>query len=361
MSKQRCLMFGTNIPGGMRTVIEIYQQCEIAPELDFEFVPSHVAGGGAKWVPAFVAAIWLLIKRMLLRRVDVVHVHVASYGSFWRKVILGWLANLGGVPAIFHLHGSEFKVFYVGLPPVLQRLATRAMNGFDQVIVLSPSWAEWMAKEAGVDPAKLVVLRNFVLPQAFDSSQRSVAPLFLFMGLVGDRKGTFDLIRAFASMDASIRGRLLIAGNGEVPKAQALIDELGVGQDVEMLGWVGPEQRRSLLETANIFVLPSYNEGQPMSIAEAMSARLPVISTYVGGIPDQVVEGEQGFLFNPGDLEALNASMRELASNEVLRKRMGDRAKERYDECFSPAAGLPILQSVYEALITSRSETRSGS
>ena len=87
-----------------------------------------------------------------------------------------------------------------------------------------------------------------------------------------------------------------------------------------------------------------------MSIAEAMSASLPIISTVIGGIPDQVDEGVEGFLVTPGDVDALAAKMLELAQNPLERSAMGERANSKFKQAFSPDICLPKIRSIYRNL-----------
>ncbi|MEL7227669.1 MAG: glycosyltransferase family 4 protein, partial [Cyanobacteria bacterium J06576_12] len=111
--------------------------------------------------------------------------------------------------------------------------------------------------------------------------------------------------------------------------ARALSAELGVAERVKFLGWINPAERNQLLQRANAFVLPSYNEGLPMAMLEAMAWALPTISTPVGGIPEFLDDGETGYLVEPGDVEKLAYSMERLIGDEGLRLRLGEQARVR--------------------------------
>ena len=152
---------------------------------------------------------------------------------------------------------------------------------------------------------------------------------FVFLGRIGQRKGAFDLIRAFAALPNRAEARLWLAGDGETEAAAALADELGVGAAVQLLGWIDEDRRSLLLAAAHVFVLPSYNEALPMAMLEAMAMALPTIVTPVGGIAEFVTNGDEGYLVTPGDVEAPSAAMQKLMGSAALRQAMGERGRDR--------------------------------
>lgn len=103
-----------------------------------------------------------------------------------------------------------------------------------------------------------------------------------------------------------------------------------------MYTWLDQSQSKiELLERSSIFALPSYNEGLPVSILEAMAAGLPVISTNIGGIPEQIDHKASGFIIKPGDTESLLNHIKFLLENEDARKQLGEAAKYKVDKSFS--------------------------
>jgi len=117
------------------------------------------------------------------------------------------------------------------------------------------------------------------------------------------------------------------------------------------------EEQAAFMQSLNVFVLPSLTEGTPNSIMEAMAYGLPVISTTVGGIPDVVIS-ETGILVPPEDTEALAEAMLQLADDPALRVRMGEAAKSRYKELFSPDTVLPLVMNRYRAVISGKNNHR---
>jgi glycosyltransferase involved in cell wall biosynthesis len=152
--------------------------------------------------------------------------------------------------------------------------------------------------------------------------------ILLFVGSLISRKGLHDLIDALADKSLS-KIRLIVVGDG--PDRQELeqrsIDR-GINMRTEWKGLQSPREVARLMRSADIVCLPSYMEGRPNVVNEAMASGVPVVATRIGGIPDMVAEGETAYLFDPGDVKGLRECLLKLASDECLRSRMG---KAGYD------------------------------
>jgi glycosyltransferase involved in cell wall biosynthesis len=119
----------------------------------------------------------------------------------------------------------------------------------------------------------------------------------------------------------------------------------------ELTGDVREERKTSLLQSASLFVLPSHNEGLPIALAEGMAAGLPVISTPVGGIPEIIRNGYNGFLVPPGDADALADKLFILASDPQLRHTMGSRNREIAEQVLDVDDCAMRLQKLYESMV----------
>ncbi len=345
---RRVLMVCTAGRGGMLSVIESYRLDGLFDRWGVRLFSPHDEGSLARRLYLAAVEILRFIVEILTHRVTLVHCHAAELGSFWRKSIFGLLARARRIPVLFHLHGAEMKDFYDAQAAPIRRLITWILERYSAVVVLSPSWADWVHSVA--PGARVFVLHNYVrmpaIERRHDAGEEPIKVLFL--GIIGHRKGVYDLLPAFAqALDARPGMKLLIGGNGEVEQARARAAELGLADSVEFLGWVGADRRDELLAAADVFVLPSYNEGLPISLLEAMSWGVPVVSTTVGGIPELIRDGTDGFLLEAGDVPALARSLIELASDASLRERMGRAGREQVAEAFSREAVLPRLEQLY--------------
>jgi glycosyltransferase involved in cell wall biosynthesis len=312
---------------------------------------SHVEGSMWRRLMAAFRALLPFVWMLLRRQVALLHCHVAMRGSFWRKSLFARAAQIAGVPVIFHLHGSETAAFYAGLPVALKRLFVSQLEAVDCVFVLSDSWREFVLSVA--PRACVEVTPNYVdMPDDEAIRQPHDGTRILFLGLLGQRKGVYDLIDAFSSIAGELPDlKLQIGGNGEEDLVRAAVRRAGMESRIDVLGWVAGDSKVSLLAHGDVFVLPSFNEGLPVSLLEAMSWGLPVISTKVGGIPQLVRHEEDGLLIEAGDRDGLANALARLGSNAGLRHRMGAVARERVSETFSRQNVLPRMEAVYEKLI----------
>jgi glycosyltransferase involved in cell wall biosynthesis len=141
-----------------------------------------------------------------------------------------------------------------------------------------------------------------------------------------------------------------MAGDGEIAQTRAAIRTLRIDANVQVLGWVGPGEREQLLARAAVCVLPSYAEGLPMCVLEAMAAGVPVVASAVGGVPDVVTDGVEGLLVAPGDVAALAAALDRLLRADGLRRRMGTAGRRKAETTFSTRLVLPQIEDLYRQL-----------
>lgn len=286
-----------------------------------------------------VARYWTGVRGMVVSaamilsgRADVVHVHLAHGGSVVRKSVPLLAARLRGVPTIVHGHSFNFSGWFDRLPAPVRRLARSALQS-DQWLVLGAGLAQEYRRSLALPQEKVQVLYNpVVIPVA--ASERVTARrrlTVLSLGRLGQRKGTYDLIEAVALLPGEVRARvrLILAGDGDVAKVRSMVAARGLDDIIDVVGWVDPATRDGLLGRADIFVLPSYDEGLPMAILEAMAHGVVPLATPVGGIPDAVTDDVDGLLVRPGKPAELAAALQRLTDDAELRGRLGEAARKR--------------------------------
>ncbi|WP_292433603.1 glycosyltransferase family 4 protein [Methylobacter sp.] len=349
---KKIVMLSTLAPGGMFSVTEGYRRDGVFERWNIDFIATHLYGPIPEKIREFVKAFFHVFMLLLQGRVALLHCHVSMGLSFWRKSVFLMLGRCFGVPGILHLHGSETKEFYNSLSTFTKRLASHQFTAAATVLVLSDSWRSFVLEVA--PKANVVVLPNYVeIPEPVSRTKHSPNINVLFLGVLGERKGVYDLLPAFAAAVKNMPQLFLrIGGNGEVEKTRALVHKLGLETHVECLGWVGGNAKNELLREADIFVLPSYNEGLPVSILEAMSLGIPVITTPVGGIPEVVKDHVNGFLISPGDIPALQNLLEQLGSDPAMRDLIGSAARLSIQGQYSKEIILPKLSAVYEKYVS---------
>jgi glycosyltransferase involved in cell wall biosynthesis len=335
---------GLDVQGGITSVERL--MLENAPaELQIRHVPTFVKGSAARNIQTYIQAILTLIAVLLRQEADIVHIHFSERGSTLRKFNLAVITLIFRKPLVLHCHGATYQEFYAQLPPLARTIITAVFSKCTKFITLSQNWRDFCAHSFRLTPEQSVVMMNPVIlpPQIPDRSSRALVN-FVFLGRIGSRggvldavssfpqqdKGAFDLIRAFAALPVADRqlAKLTIAGNGDLEAAGQLIIELGAADRITIHPWLNPTQRDQLLATADAFVLPSYHEGLPMSMLEAMAWELPVIVTPVGGIPEVVISEGNGLLVTPGNQEELQNALRQLIQNPCLRSKLGQSGRQ---------------------------------
>ncbi|WP_256874908.1 glycosyltransferase family 4 protein [Nostoc sp. C052] len=304
---------------------------EYAPsEVNICHIITHEEGDIAIKIMVFLKAIWKFVWMLLREEVDIVQLEISQRGSILRQGIMIFLAWIFHKPIILHAHGSQFHIFFADLPKWIQNFLSWLFCKCQRLIVLSESWKTFYIENLGLKPEQVVVFYNPVkvpdeVPQRSVSNQVNL----LFLGRIGQRKGAFDLIKAFSllPLEEQTRSTLIMAGDGEVEQAGNLVKTLNLENYIKLPGWIGSGERDVLLTQADIFVLPSYNEGLPLSMLEAMAWELPVIVTPVGGIPEIVTQSENGLLVSPGNIEELSNAIKSLIENENLRLYLGAKAR----------------------------------
>jgi len=337
--------------GGMRSVTDRLESDGLGACHPKRTLYSHVEGSLFRRIIAVLCALATFVWMLLRRQVGLLHCHVAMRGSFWRKSIFARAAQLAGVPVIFHLHGSETAAFYAGLPVALKRLFSAQLESVDRVFVLSDSWREFVLAVA--PGARVEVMPNYVdMPDDTAIRQAHEGVRIVFLGLLGQRKGVYDLVEAFASIAGDLPDlKLQIGGNGEEDQVRTAVRSAGMASRIDVLGWVAGDTKATLLAHGDVFVLPSYNEGLPVSLLEAMSWGLPVISTTVGGIPQLVRHEVDGFLVEAGDRRGLARALACLGGDAGLRQRMGAAGRAHVGATFSRKNVLPRMEAIYEELM----------
>ena len=346
-----------SVRGGMVTVVRNYLTCKTWEHVELSFIPTHRDGNKLTKSLYFAAAYLRVAVRLLRKKADLVHLHAAERGSFYRKAYLVRLCRRLGIPVVLHHHAAEFEEFYAGLSARKKRYVKKILEAADVNLVLSDFLRRKLLEKA--PEAKTEILHNAVFAER-RRLYRGDRPRIVMLGRIGERKGSYDLLNAVAR----IRDRLprdtelWLCGDGETEKAKQLAAELGIENMVAHVGWISGDELGACLKDAAIHVLPSYREGLPMSILETMGMGIPNISTPIASIPEVIRDGDTGFLVEPGDIEGLQAAILKLLSDEKLRQVISQRSYELIREEFSLEASVTKLEKIYENIMENHRRLR---
>jgi colanic acid/amylovoran biosynthesis glycosyltransferase len=161
--------------------------------------------------------------------------------------------------------------------------------------------------------------------------QPGTEPEILYIGRLVPEKGQTVLLEAVAALaKRGQRVRVALAGEGALrPQLERLTERLEIAAQVEFLGAVGQDQLRELYERASIFCLPSFGEGVPIVLMEAMAMEVPALSTRIAGIPELIESGRDGILLPPGRADELAAALETLLSDPALRRQLGSQGRAK--------------------------------
>jgi glycosyltransferase involved in cell wall biosynthesis len=290
---------------------------------------------------------------------SVTHISTAFGFSFLKHSVCVWIARIGGVRVLLHPRCS-ITILYLSRSKFCQWYIRLVIHQTSGVLALS---REWLQLNSIVPSCKIYYLPNAIdqtpyrkiAEERLAQSGKDTPPRILYLGYVGKDKGSFDLIEAVK----------ILKSEGEIFNIDIVGDELHKGEKDELTERVRIEdlsecvqihsatygdEKLAFFREADIFVYPSYHEGLPNAISEAMACALPIVATNVGGIPDQVVNGVNGILVDPGKPEQLASALARLFNQKPLRKEMQKKGYRLAVEKFDMKSYIPKLVDIYKTV-----------
>lgn len=339
-----------NHRGGIGAVLEVYSKYFE----NFKFLPSYKVSSSFFKIFFFCGSILKFVKILICdRHIKIIHIHGASRGSFVRKFICFVIAKcIFRKKIIYHIHGGEYHQFYSQSNTIIKKSIRMFINNSDCIVCLSEIWKSFFT--SNFNPIKIEIVPNIIdYPVEINLNKEYSIINFLFLGKIGNGKGIFDLLDVISKNKEKYRGkiRLVIGGNGEVERLNHIIKQQQVDEFVEFIGWVTNEKKINCLRNAGIYILPSYNEGLPISILEAMSYGQAIIATNVGGIPEIVIPGRNGVLIEPGNLIEIENAIDFFIHNPEKIKSYGKESKHIVTKHLPDCVITQIL-AIYKSLLT---------
>ena len=340
---------------------EMRAVCRSLPGLTWQFlplgVPAHRLAGQTKSAkvkavaPLFGSA--LRAARWMRRwRIDLIHATDRPRDALLSTL----LARLTGTPNVIHMHSNA--------GPHLERAT---LWGFRRATALFgvSEYTRQTLIQLGLPPEKIAVVHNATDPKHFDPSRTDFAagaevrrqlgipadaPLIGIVARLNPWKGQRELLEAVAALGGGHADlHLLILGCGEEEAAlRRRTAELGLTDRVRFLGWQADV--RPYLGALDLFCLPSHEEPFGLAITEAMAMALPVVACHSGGVPEIITHGEDGWLVTPRAVDELRAALHFLLNHPHRRATLGQSARRRIQECFTPAQQSDLVSHIYADL-----------
>ncbi len=338
--KTRIVMIGMHLAktrGGITTLTSDILRSRLKDEYQLTYIESQAEDlGKAGKLMLAIRALWKFLA-LAVRGTDVVYVHVGSNASLYRESCFLFLSRMLGRKTICHFHAGDAREYLDQQPRLCKRMVGWVLGLSDLIIGVS-------AKSSAdiryfVPGANIVVLPNAIDMEWFEDemvskTQHDSTPQILFVGAIGKLKGERDLIAALRLLkQKGVEVRASILGYGADGLSSSFADA-GVADMIDYSGPVPMAERVRFFKKANIFVLPTYAEAMPISVMEAMAAGLAIVTTRVGGIPEIIEDGREGFLVEAGDIETMAEKIALLARDPALCHKLGNQARKRANEQF---------------------------
>ncbi|MBD5450632.1 MAG: glycosyltransferase family 4 protein [Lachnospiraceae bacterium] len=345
--RMKVLMVGPDrsVHGGISGVVNNYYDAGLDRLIDLCYIGTMVEGSkGKKLAQAAGAYFRFLFK---LPHYDIVHVNMASDSSYYRKSFFVRTAKACRRKVVIHQHGGDFQGFYEKeLSDRGRRRVAKVLSMGDAFLVLGTAWKDFFGTIIGRD-------RITVLPDAIRIPDRKEKQYglhkILFLGRLCRAKGIGELLQVMPELQEKYPDvRLYLAGIWE---DQDLREQAGaLGESVVDLGWISGAVKQRYLRECDIFVMPSYFEGQSVSILEAMANRCGIVASRTGGIPDMIIEGETGLFAEPKDTRTLAQGLLRLLGDAGLCRMLGENAYSKVQAEFSIENNMKQLLAVYESV-----------
>lgn len=371
MKLQRLLIVGPLPPpiGGVETVTQAVLESTAFAKYNVRHCnttkgrPKQTQGrfdlGNYWWALRHFGRMWRAVRSF---KPNIVYMPVASsWSGFLRDSVLATIASRSGARVVGHVHGGRFDQILSRTGRDGQRVA-RAMRRYDSLLVLGTRWKQ-VLEDYGYHGQSFIVpstLRQETYDRGlqFKRTHRQEGRIRgLFVGQVGKRKGTFDILPALSHLkESGMEFEMTFVGppeyEGEWELAMRMKSELGLDQNVNFTGSLQGEPLYEEFRRGEIFIMPSYAEGLPVVFFECGAFEMPAITSPVGAIPDLIEHGRNGLLVEPGDVEAIGDAIKKLATDHEERERMAIEMKQDIQKYHPEKVTYQISQAI-EATINS--------
>ncbi len=330
----------TPIGGGMYKVADYLIQSQPADGAGPVLRPLDTRGSGnaAASLLQVARAVGRLVKARFGGRLAGVHVNMAERLDFVRESIVLAACKLLGIPTVLHLHAAQLHHSYQRFPAPLKALVRWVFSLPQSCVVLGKVSAQFVTRELRVPADKVEIVINGVPEPTVPRRPVTLhdVPRVLFVGNLSERKGVSDLLQALAQTAlADVPLKLTLAGGGDIAGYAAKAERLGVSGKVHFHGWAGQDELARLLAEADVLVLPSYDEGLPLAILEALAHGVAVVCTPVGEIPHVLAHRRDACFVEPGDAGSIARGLAMVLTDHELREQMERNGKALYESQFS--------------------------
>ena len=343
----KVLMIGParSVNGGISAVVNNYYKAGLDKKVQLQYIGTME--DGSKWHKLKVAIQALMQFIFMVYKFDLVHINMASDVSLYRKIPFIYLTKAFGKKLVIHQHGGNIKQFYYSECSTKRRqFIQKILRKADAFIVVAP-YLKDIFKNI-VEEEKIVVLPNAIeIPG--NISKKYEEQNLLFLGRLCKEKGIFELLEAVKELKKEFPNLHLYLGGVWVEEELERKARQCEGY-VHYLGWIDAEQKDKYLKNCNIFVLPTYFEGLPMSLLEGMAYGCACVASEVGGIPQVMTSGKDGILVPAKEIKDLRDALKKLLERPLLQRELGRNARKTVEEGYDIHKSIQKLLQIYQSV-----------
>lgn len=284
---------------------------------------------------------------ILFGRIDTVMAFCSSGFSFLEKGTIIKIAKFFKKKTILAPR-SGFLIDDITKSISFRKKANRIFNSTDIIICQGKFWRDFFEEQFQINKTRLPIINNWLDTSVYNNQKRVPSDKLniLFLGWIESNKGIWDLLDAIEELKME-NLKLKIAGHGkEFNDFTRAIREKDLDNKIEMLGWIHGEDKFNLLNSSDVFVLPSYREGLPNSMLEAMASKCAIIVSDVGATSDIISNEYNGFLIKSGDSKSIASSIKRYLNDKNLLLLHQKRALITVNDKNTLSAALPKFKSI---------------
>ncbi len=275
---------------------------------------------------------------------EILHVHYAiphSTSAYLAKKLLN-----DSVKVVSTLHGTDVQL--VGLDPSYKSITKFSIEKADSVTAVSEFLSTSTKEQFGITN-DIAVIYNFVDPSRYRTESHQ-GKIITHVSNFREIKRIPDVIDTFCKISALEPAHLYLVGDGpEIPLAEEMVKKCKIEDKATFFGNIRSVE--DILAKTDIFLLPSEMESFGLAALEAMASSVPVIAANVGGLPEVIDHQENGFLCELGDTDTMAEYAVDLLRDESYRKKIGRKAREKVEKCFTPDIIVPQYEEHYKSIL----------
>ncbi len=345
----KVLMVGPDrgVHGGISAVVNELYAAGFDQEVSLKYIGTMKEG--SKLRKLLVAAFAYCHFVNELSWCDIVHIHFSSDSSFMRKSFFIKRARKSGKKIVLHQHGGDFKTYYNEQLSASKRdYVRKILDMGDVMLVLTKGWKDFFGQIT--DPDKIEVFPNGIRVTDCHVQGEKDYNKVLFLGRICRDKGIDELLEAMKQIySVNKDAHLYLGGIYEDSEYKDKVENCS--DFVTYLGWINGEEKNKYLDECGVLVLPSYYEGFPVSIIEALLHECVVAASAVGGIPEIIDDGIDGILFKPKDKNAVKNALEKAMSDKEKALSMGKMGQKKVVEKYSVEANIKRLLEIYKKIL----------